>query len=67
MQAVTAIGPDMAKVGQVLGIVAQGKARAFFQRLSPCLVGIDACARLLGTNRPMSCSAISSLREECHA
>jgi transposase len=56
MQAVTTIGLDIAKsVFQVHGIDAQGnvivrrqlKRRyvlAFFQRLPPCLVGIEACA-----------------------
>ena len=56
MQAVTTIGLDIAKsVFQVHGIGAEGnviirrqlKRRhvlAFFQKLSPCLVGIEACA-----------------------
>ena len=56
MQAVTTIGLDIAKsVFEVHGIDAQGnvivrrqlKRRyvvAFFQRLAPCLVGIEACA-----------------------
>jgi transposase len=56
MQAVTTIGLDIAKsVFQVHGVDAQGnvlvrrqlKRRyvlAFFQRLPPCLVGIEACA-----------------------
>jgi len=56
MQAVTAIGLDMAKpVFQVRGIDAEGKAivrrklkrryvLAFFEKLPPCLVGIEACA-----------------------
>ena len=56
MQAVTTIGLDIAKsVFQVHGIDAEGnvlirrqlKRRyvlAFFQKLSPCLVGIEACA-----------------------
>jgi transposase len=56
MQAITTIGLDIAKsVFQVHGIDAQGnvlvrrqlKRRyvlAFFQRLPPCLVGIEACA-----------------------
>ena len=56
MQAVTTIGLDIAKsVVQVHGIDAEGnvlirrqlKRRyvlAFFQKLSPCLVGIEACA-----------------------
>src|SRR5438093_12455854 len=56
MQAVTAIGLDIAKsVFQVHGIDAEGKVLirrqlkrryvlAFFQKLQPCLIGIEACA-----------------------
>jgi transposase len=56
MQAVTTIGLDIAKsVFQVHGVDAQGniairralKRRQklpFFKKLSPCLVGIEACA-----------------------
>jgi transposase len=56
MQAITTIGLDIAKsVFQVHGIDAEGnvilrrqlKRRyvlAFFQKLPPCLVGIEACA-----------------------
>ena len=56
MQAVTTIGLDIAKsVFQVHGIDAAGKVLirrqlkrryvlAFFQKLPPCLVGIEACA-----------------------
>ena len=56
MQAVTTIGLDIAKsVFQVYGIDAEGKVLirrqlkrryvlAFFQKLPPCLVGIEACA-----------------------
>ena len=56
MQAVTAIGLDIAKsVFQVHGVDAEGKAvirrqlkrryvLAFFQKLPSCLVGIEACA-----------------------
>jgi len=56
MQAVTTIGLDIAKsVFQVHGVDATGKViirrqlkrhyvLAFFQKLSPCLVGIEACA-----------------------
>ena len=56
MQTVTTIGLDIAKsVFQVHGIDAEGKVvirrqlkrrygRAFFQKLAPCLVGIEACA-----------------------
>jgi transposase len=58
MQTVTTIGFDIAKsVFQVHGTDAEGnmvfrrqlKLRyvvAFFQRLPPCLVGIEACASL---------------------
>src|SRR5947209_18073547 len=56
MQTITTIGLDIAKsVFQVHGIDAQGKVivrrqlkrryvLAFFQKLPPCLVGIEACA-----------------------
>jgi hypothetical protein len=56
MQTVTTIGLDIAKsVFQVHGIDAEGKVLirrklkrryvlAFFERLPPCLVGIEACA-----------------------
>ena len=56
MQTVTTIGLDIAKsVFQVHGIDAAGKVvirrqlkrryvLAFFQKLPPCLVGIEACA-----------------------
>jgi transposase len=56
MQTITTIGLDIAKsVFQVHGVDAQGhviirrqlKRRyvlAFFQKLAPCLVGIEACA-----------------------
>ncbi|HEX9202113.1 MAG TPA: transposase, partial [Acidobacteriaceae bacterium] len=56
MQAVTTIGLDIAKsVFQVHGVDAEGKVIirrklkrryivAFFQKLPPCLVGIEACA-----------------------
>src|SRR6476660_1540410 len=56
MQAVTTIGLDIAKsVFQVHGIDAEGKVLirrqlkrryvlAFFEKLQPCLVGIEACA-----------------------
>ena len=56
MQKITTIGLDIAKsVFQVHGVDAQGKVvirrqlrrryvLAFFQKLSPCLVGIEACA-----------------------
>ena len=53
---ITTIGLDIAKTGfQVHGVDAQGKivirrqlkrryVLAFFQKLAPCLVGIEACA-----------------------
>ena len=56
MQTVTTIGLDIAKsVFQVHGIDAEGKVLirrqlkrryllAFFEKLQPCLVGIEACA-----------------------
>src|SRR6201987_5981809 len=56
MRAITTIGLDIAKsVFQVHGIDAEGNViirrqlkrrhvQAFFQKLSPCLVGIEACA-----------------------
>jgi transposase len=56
MQAITTIGLDIAKsVFQVHGVDAQGQVAirrqlkrryvlAFFQKLPPCLVGIEACA-----------------------
>src|SRR5437762_4568648 len=56
MQTVTTIGLDIAKsVFQVHGVDASGQVvirrqlkrrsvLAFFQKLSPCLVGIEACA-----------------------
>ena len=56
MQAVTTIGLDIAKsVFQVHGIDAEGRViirrqlkrryvLGFFQKLPPCLVGIEACA-----------------------
>ena len=59
MQAVTTIGLDIAKsVFQVHGIDAEGQViirrqlrrryvLAFFEKLAPCLVGIEACAAAL--------------------
>jgi transposase len=58
MQTVTMIGLDIAKsVFQVHGTDAEGKVlirrklkrhyvRTFFQKLQPCLVGIEACAKI---------------------
>jgi transposase len=60
MQTVTTIGFDIAKsVFQVHGVDAAGEVvirrqlkrryvLAFFQKLPPCLVGIEACARVDG-------------------
>jgi transposase len=57
MQTATTIGLEIAKsVFQVHGIDAEGKAvirrqlkrryvLAFFQKLPPCMIGIEACAR----------------------
>ena len=58
MQTITTIGLDLAKsVFQVHGVDAGGQVIVrrqlkrryvvtFFQKLSPCLVGIEACGRL---------------------
>ena len=57
MQTITTVGLDIAKsVFQVHGVDADGRVvvrrqlkrryvLAFFQKLPPCLVGIEACAR----------------------
>ena len=92
MQAVTTIGLDIAKsVFQVHGIDAEGnvlirrqlKRRfvlAFFEKLPPCLVGIEACAtshhwsrelKALGPYRALDaaglCEALRQAAEErCH-
>ena len=59
MQTITTIGFDIAKlVFQIHGVDAGGQVvirrqlkrrsvLAFFQKLSPCLVGIEACASLI--------------------
>jgi transposase len=56
MEQITTIGLDLAKnVFQLHGVTAQGEIRlrrqlrrsqmlAFFQRLEPCLIGMEACA-----------------------
>ena len=56
MQAITTVGLDIAKsIFQVHGVDAEGKViirrqlkrryvMTFFQKVSPCLVGIEACA-----------------------
>lgn len=84
MHTITTIGLDIAKsVFQVHGIDAQGKViirlqlkrryvLAFFQKLPPCLVGIEACAschhwsrqRLLGI-RYASCRRLMQSPMEC--
>ena len=88
MQTVKTIGLDIAKsVFQVHGIDAEGKVvirrqlkrryvLAFFQKLAPCLVGIEACASTApsparechGTNRKCenasTMSALGSSRTE---
>ena len=60
MQMITTIGLDIAKsVFQVHGVDAAGQVvvrrqlkrryvLAFFQRLPPCLIGIEACHRTIG-------------------
>ena len=81
MQTVTTIGLDIAKsVFQVHGVDAQGKVvirrqlkrryvLAFFQKLPPCLVGIEACAsshhwsRELQGARPHGAADAAGLRE----
>src|ERR1700754_3787353 len=64
MQTVTTIGLDIAKsVFQVHGVDVAGQVvirrqlkrryvLAFFQKLPPCLIGIEACASLLVTRAP---------------
>jgi transposase len=68
MQTITTIGLDIAKsVFQVHGVDAEGnvilrrqlKRRyvlAFFQKLPPCLVGIEACASSHHWSRQVACS-----------
>ena len=63
MQTITTIGLDMAKsVFQVHAVNAEGNVAlrrqlkrryvlAFFQKLPPCLVGIEACASTHGPQR----------------
>ena len=81
MQAVTTIGLDIAKsVFQVHGVDAGGQVvirrqlkrryvLAFFQKLAPCLVGIEACAsshhwsRELKATRPYGAFDATGLRE----
>ena len=73
MQAVTTIALDIAKsVFQVNGVLAAGQVvvrrqlkrryvLAFFQKLPPCLIGIEACASSDGRPRSLpSRSPISS-------
>ena len=78
MQTITTIGLDIAKsVFQVHGVDAGGQGRqrkrrsvlAFFQKLPPCLVGIEACAsshywsRELPGTRPYRAIDAAGLRE----
>jgi len=77
MQTVTTIGLDIAKsVFQVHGVDAEGKVivrrqlkrwyvLAFFQKVPPCLVGIEACALVAGTRgaRPHRSADADGLRE----
>jgi transposase len=74
MQTVTTIGLDIAKsVFQVHGIDAAGQVvirrqlkrryvLAFFQKLPPCLIGIEACASSPGT-WPHGATDATGLRE----
>jgi hypothetical protein len=74
MQTVTTIGLDIAKsVFQVHGIDAEGKVLirrklkrryvlAFFEKLPPCLVGIEACATSHHWSRKLSLPKIISGR-----
>jgi len=67
MQTITTIGLDIAKsVFQVHGVDSEGQAVirrqlkrryvvAFFQKLPPCLVGIEACASPSGVNALSVC------------
>ena len=92
MQVVTTVGLDIAKsVFQVHGVDAAGQVvirrqlrrryvLAFFEKLPPCLVGIEACAsshhwsrelKALGHTRPADatgvCEAVRQTAEErCH-
>ena len=66
MKQVTTIGLDLAKaVFQVHGVDALGavtlrravrrrQVQAFFAKLPPCLVGMEACARITGPGRSPS-------------
>jgi transposase len=76
MQAITTVGLDIAKsVFQVLGVDAQGGvvirrqlkrrfALAFFQKLPPCLVGIEACASSHHWSRELKALVRGSLCEQ---
>ena len=77
MQAVTTIGLDIAKsVFQVHGIDAEGKVHirrqlkrryvlAFFQKLSPCLVGIEACATSHHWSRELKALGHNVRNDQC--
>src|SRR6201991_2331163 len=75
MQTITTIGLDIAKsVFQVHGVDAGGKAvvrrqlkrrsvLAFFQKLAPCLVGIEACA---SSHHPRAKGNVRRLQATCY-
>jgi transposase len=76
MQTVTTIGLDIAKsVFQVHGVDAAGQVvirrklkrryvLAFFQKLPPCLVGIEACASAHYWARALQFQGIASRRDQ---
>jgi transposase len=78
MQAITTIGLDIAKsVFQVHGIDAGGQViirrqlkrryvLTFFQKIPPCLVGIEACASSHHWSRELQALDAASLREALH-
>jgi transposase len=83
MQTITTIGLDIAKsVFQVHGVDAAGQVvirrqlkrryvLAFFQKLSPCLVGIEACASPAGVlwvseTRRQAPNVVSQQRQKLH-
>ena len=77
MQTVTTIGLDIAKsVFQVHGIDAEGKVLirrqlkrryvlAFFEKLPPCLVGIEACATSHHWSRQLKAARAACRRYVC--
>jgi len=87
MQAITTIGLDIAKsVFQVHGVDANGQVvlrrqlkrryvLAFFEKLAPCLVGIEACASSHHWARQLQCASDAArlcealrqtTKERCH-